>query len=199
MRFPDRIFTIVARTIIVMLVSGAASCGTDSSLVRHRLDPVTSVTISYSHTPMVFYRPVAGRAAYARDYLHIAPLEVNRSGRYRYYLWFGIWNTMQDARFESSRAGFDSVVIFADGEPLPLEVSGWTPAAIGASAPVFVKPVASASEAYYEIDIDQLRLIAESKDVRVQATDAQGATYESWDSQKAARADLLDFLRAAAY
>lgn len=182
-----------------LVAVGASGCSTDSQLILDRMDPVTSVTISYSQTPMVFYRDVPGRAAYARDFVHMAPLEVNRSGDYRYYLWLGIWNTMEDARGEQSRDGFESVVIFADGEPLPLEVAGWTVSAIGASEPVYLKPVASAADAYYEIGVDQIRLIAEASEVYIQTTGSRNRSYEPWDNQRAAKSALRDFLKASIF
>jgi hypothetical protein len=148
---------------------------------------------------MVFYRDVSGRAAYARDFVHMAPLEVNRGGDYRYYLWLGIWNTMEDAGAEQPRDGFESIVIFADGEPLPLELAGWTAAAIGASEPVYMKPVASAADAYFAVTSDQLRLIAEAKDVRLQSTGSRNDSYEPWDDQKTAKASLIEFLGGSVY
>ena len=184
---------------IVLLALVTAGCSTDSALVRDQMDPATSVNISYSHTPMVFYRDVSGRAAYARNFVHMAPLEVNRSGDYRYYLWLGIWNTMADAQSDQSRDGFESIVIFADGEPLPLEIAGWTVAAIGASKPVYLKPVASAADAYYAVTVDQLRLIAEARDVRLKTTGSRNESYEPWDNQKSAKKSLIEFLEGSVY
>lgn len=192
--FNDRL-----RAAMVLLVLVASGCASDTGMVRDQMDPVTSVTVSYSQTPMVFYRDVSGRAAYARDFVHLAPLEVNRSGDYRYYLWLGIWNTMADAQSEQSRDGFESIVIFADGEPLPLDVAGWTVAAIGASKPVYLKPVASAADAYYAVTVDQLRLIAEAQDVRLKTTGSRNESYEPWDNQKSAKAGLIEFLDASVY
>ncbi len=177
----------------------ATGCSSNGGLVTNKLDPQTSVTISHTQSPMVFYRDVSGRAAYARDYVHLAPLEVNRSGSYRYYLWLGIWNTMEDARTDQARDGFESIVIFADGEPLPLEIAGWTEHAIGASEPVYLKPVASAADAYYEVTLDQLRLIAEARNIRLQSTGARSNNYEPWDDQTSARAGLIEFLDASVY
>ncbi|MDH3578062.1 MAG: hypothetical protein OEO71_09645 [Gammaproteobacteria bacterium] len=168
-------------------------------MVREQMDPATSVTIRYSQTPMVFYRDVSGRAAYARNFVHMAPLEVNRSGDYQYYLWIGIWNTMADAQSDQSRDGFESIVIFADGEPLPLEIAGWTVAAIGASKPVYLKPVASAADAYYAVTVDQLRLIAEARDVRLKTTGSRNESYEPWDNQKSAKESLIEFLEGSVY
>ncbi|MCP5092434.1 MAG: hypothetical protein GY949_16085 [Gammaproteobacteria bacterium] len=148
---------------------------------------------------MVFYRDVSGRAAYARDFVHLAPLEVNRSGTYRYYLWLGIWNTMEDAQTNQARDGFESIVIFADGEPLPLEITGWTADVIGMSEPVYLKPVASAADAYYEVTLDQLRLIAESRDIRLQSTGPQRKSYELWDDQRLARTSLNEFLDSTVF
>lgn len=176
-------------------------CGCSSSnlILPSTMDPLTAVTITYSKAPLVFYRDESGRAAHARDYVHMGPLEVNQSGTYRYYLWLGIWNTMRDAEVDAPRDGFDSVVVFADGEPMPLEILGWTAAAIGASEDVYAKPVASAADAYYAVTVDQLRLIAEATDLRVQSTGSRGKSYESWDSQASAKASLAEFLSFSVY
>lgn len=181
---------------VVMVVS---ACSTSPGLVRQKLDPLTSVTISFNRVPMVFYRDDSGRAAYARDYVHLAPLEVNRGGSYRYFLWLGIWNTNQESRSEQSRNGFESVVIYADGEPLPLEISGWTAEAIGASESVYLKPVASATDAYFEVTADQIRVIAEARDLRLQSTGPRRESYEPWDDQISAKASLAEFLNASIY
>ena len=183
----------------ILSILVAQGCASDSRLITDQMDPVTSVTISYSQTPLVFYRDVSGRAAYARDFVHMAPLEVNRSGEYRYFLWLGIWNTMADAQSDPSRDGFETIVIFADGEPLPLDVAGWTVAAIGASEPVYLKPVASAADAYYAVSVDELRLISEAKDVRLRATGSRRLAYEPWDDQKTAKAGLVEFLQRSVY
>lgn len=187
----------VLSTVVAFLLLSA--CSSSGSLLPSKMDPLTAVTITTSKAPLVFYRDESGRAAHARDYVHLGPLEVNRSGTYSYYLWLGIWNTMQDANADEPRDGFDSIVVFADGEPLPLEISGWTPAAIGASEHAYMKPVASAADAYYAVSVDQLRMIAEATDLRLQSTGPQGKSYEPWDSQGSAKASLADFLGAAVY
>jgi len=179
-------------TVLSVLITNG--CSSNIDLVTNKLDPRTSVTITHTHSPLIFYRDVSGRAAHARDYVYLAPIGVNRSGMYRHYLWLGIWSTMHDIRSGQSRDAFESIVVFADGEPLPLEVSGWTPEAIGASEPVYLKPVASAADAYYEVTIDQLRLIAESIDVRLQSGGSRIETYEPWDHQEPAKSGLREFL-----
>lgn len=185
--------------IAVLSVFLVSACSSSADMVRKKLDPLTSVTINYSQSPLVFYRDVSGRAAYARDYVHLAPLEVNRSGSYRYYLWLGIWTTMDHARSEQTRDGFASIVVYADGEPLALSIAGWSAEAIGASEPVYLKPVASAADAYYEVTVDQLRLIAQARDLRVTSTGPRSESYEPWDNQKSAKASFDAFLQLAIF
>jgi len=189
----------IIRILTTMFLLTLVACGNQQGIIDNKLDPVTAVTITYSRTPMVFYRDDSGKAAFARNYLHLGPLEVNRMGSYHYYLWLGIWNNMQNAVAGEARDGFESIVIYADGEPLALELSGWTPAAIGATEAVYVRPVASAADAYYEVTVDHLRLIAASKNVRIQATGADARSYELWDEQKAAKQSLVEFLRDSVY
>lgn len=189
----------IHRIVTAILLLTLVACANQPGAINTKLDPSTAVTITYSKTPMVFYRDDSGKAAFARNYLHLGPLEVNRMGSMHYYLWLGIWNTMQDAEPGRVRDGFESIVIYADGEPLALELSGWSPAAIGATEPVYVRPVASAADAYYEVTVDHLRFIAESQDLRIQSTGPDSRNYGLWDQQKAARKGLIEFLRNSAY
>ena len=181
--------------VAILTLVGCAS----SPAVNEKLDPNTGVTITYSGTPLVLYRDDPSRAAFARNYVHVGPIQVNRSGSYRYYLWLGIWNTMQVADISEHRDGFESIIIFADGEPLTLELAGWTPESIGASEATYIKPLASTADAYYEVTADQIRLIAAATDIRLQATGASPREFQLWDEQVSARSSLVEFLTLAAF
>lgn len=185
---------------IPALVTAAlvAACASGTSLVGERLDPETGVTVTFAETPLVLYRDNPARGAYARNFVNIAPFRINRSGAYRYYLWVGIWNTIAADDEAAHRDGFESIALFADGEPLFLEISGWTPDALGVSEPVYVKPVASAVDAYYEVTFDQIRLIAASSGIRLRTTGSDSRSYEPWDSQGSARQALERFVESAA-
>lgn len=176
-----------------------SACAGNQTRIDDRLDTQTGVTITFSETPLVFYRDDSGKAAHARNFINVGPIEVNRMGQYRYFLWLGIWNTLQDDELGGVRNGFETIVIFADGEPLSLDLAGWTAAAIGASEHVYIRPVASAADAYYELTVDELRLIAASTDLRIQPTGPSARSYELWDEQKAARAGFVEFLKNSVY
>ena len=79
--------------------------------------------------------------------------------------------------------GLGEIVILADGEPLPLETAGWTLDAIGVSEPPYSKPMASALEIYYPLTLDQVRVIAEATDLRLQTTSTAMETFELWDTR----------------
>jgi len=187
---------LILSTLAVALLCG---CSGTTRILQEKLDPETAVTITRSRTPLVFYGDRSYRAAYARDFVYLGPIEVNRMGRYRYYLWLGIWSTLPGVLQADQRLGFDSVTLVADGEPLPLELAGWTEDAIGASTPAYTKPVASATDAFYEVTIDQIRLISEAHDLRLLTSGSRASSFELWNGQQSAFAGLRDFLQHAAY
>ncbi len=187
-QIPDiRHFTLIA----ILIVAG---CASTPPTVRDKLDPLTGVTITYNNTPLIMYRDDSGRAAFARNYVHMGPIQVNRSGSYQYYLWLGAWSSMQSVETAEHQDSLESIVLFVDGEPMSLDLAGWTPKAIGASAPVYLKPAASSVDAYYRVTADQIRLIARSTDLRLQTSGINGREFIPWDYQQIARTELLEFL-----
>jgi hypothetical protein len=186
-----------ARIAIVIAILSLASCASSPSAVSEKLDMRTGVTVTYATTPLVLFRDTPAQAAYARNYVNLGPIQVNRTGSLRYYLWLGIWNTLQTADISEHRDGFESIVVFADGEPMMLNLTGWTPESIGTSEPTYLKPVASSADAYYEVTLDQIRLLADARDIRVRATGTSPREFDLWDEQKAARSSLVEFLNRA--
>jgi hypothetical protein len=170
------------------------ACATPGDSVSEKMDPLTAVTVTYSNSPLIVYRDNPSHAAFARDLVSLGPIEVNKTGSYRYYLWLGIWSTLQSNNLDEQRDGFESIVLIVDGEPLLLDVAGWTPAAIETSHPVYAKPFASSLDAYYRVTADQIRLIAAADDLQLRTTGSAVREYELWGEQKAARNDLDAFL-----
>ena len=187
----------IMRIILIAAVFGAllnAGCVSTSTLVEERLDLGTGVTVTYATAPIMLYRDNSAYAAHARDYVYLGPVEINRMGEYSYYLWLGIWSTISDKDRSYQRDGFESITLYADGEPLQLELVGWTLESIGVSEPVYVKPVASAADAYYRVTIDQIRLIANAREIELHAGTAPVRVYLMWDRQGSAHASLSEFV-----
>lgn len=174
-----------------LLLIGA--CVSNPELVRSKLDPKTSVTISYSKSPFIFFRPLSGSQADAKEYVYAGPLEVNRSGDYRYYLWLSSWGTMDSGEIDTRQQRFETVDIIADGNAVTLEMSGDSVAAIGASEAVYARPAGWATDLYYTVTIEQLQTIVDAGtlQLRFQST---SETFMPWDDQVAAKAALNRFL-----
>ena len=144
--------------------------------------------------PVIFFRDASYRAANARDFVYMGPIEINRMGQFNYFLWMGIWSTLDDFYADSSRDGFESITLFADGEPITLEAAGWTLDAIGVSDPVYVAPVSSTADVYYRVTVDQIRLLAASRDIEIVTTSARPRRYLLWDESASSRAGLGAFM-----
>jgi hypothetical protein len=182
----------------VIAVASLGACSSSAPLFVERLDTNTGVTVLNATEPLVLYRDNSGYAAHARDYVYMGPIEVNNMGTESYYLWLGIWSTMRDAtRLADQRDGFESVVLYADGEPMPLEIAGWTLDTIGVSEPVYTRPVAGAADAYYRVTADQIRLITDARDVELRTGTAREVAYTLWDQQSLPSTSLQAFVRRA--
>lgn len=169
-------------------------CATASGPVSEKMDPLTAVTSTYSNSPLIVYRDTPSRAAFSKHYVSLGPIEINKSGSYTYFLWLGIWSTLQTNDPAELQNGFESIVLVVDGEPLLFDIAGWTPASIGTSESVYPKPFASSLDAYYRVTADQIRLIAESTDVQLRTTGSSPLEFSLWGEQKSARRDLDAFI-----
>jgi hypothetical protein len=188
---------LLSTAILAMLLN--TGCVTTTTLVEEKLDLGTGVTVTHATAPIMLYRDNSAYAAHARDYVYLGPVEINRMGEYSYYLWLGIWSTISDADRSYQRDGFESITLYADGEPLQLELVGWTLESIGVSEPVYIKPVASAADAYYRVTIDQIRLIANAREIELHTGTAPVRVYLMWDRQGSAHASLREFLDRSLY
>jgi len=178
-------------TIILLSVAG---CAGPDSLALERMDPLTGVTVTSAPAPMVMYRNLSGQSAFGREYVYVGPVQVNKMGRRDHFLWLGIWRTSDASDPAQTINDFQTIVIYADGEPLSLEATGWTPGAVGLSESAYVKPVASAVDGYYAVTIDQMRLIAESSDLELRAGSMRPQRYVPWDSVHEASQTMVTFL-----
>jgi hypothetical protein len=181
---------------VVLLIAASlvAACASDPPTIRESLDERTGVTFRRLDKPLILFSDNSALAAHARDYVYIGPVSINRMGRYNYYLWMGIWSTVASADPGGVHDSFESVVLYVDGEPLPLEAAGWTPDALGLSGSAYVRPVASATDAYYPVTLDQIRMLANADDIVLRTSGFEGRSYQPWDRQQSTLAALRLFV-----
>ena len=183
---------------IICLITLAflSACAGPGALVTDQLDPLTGVTVTRATKPLVLYRDRSAQSAFGRDYVYLGPLEINNMGERRYYFWFGVWSTSDSVDRGTTLDNFESVVIYADGEPLSLQLAGTTLGSIGVSEPVYVKPTASATDAFYAVTIDQIRLVAESRDLELRVGSLKPVQYIPWDTAESATVGIREFVRS---
>lgn len=187
--------TLIACLMRLIPLMALGACSTTEPTVSQRLDEGTGVTISYARTPFLLVHDMPAYGAYARSFVQLGAIEVNRMGSREYFLWMSTWNTDHVAGAAEHRDGFDSAVLFVDGEPIALDVHGWTHDMIGASQPIYVRPFASSTDAYYRVTINQMALIALADDLWLRTGGKQPRDFQLWDEQAAARADFVEFVQ----
>jgi hypothetical protein len=85
-----------ARTALVVLVASAVGCAAGCAAES----PLTSALDSKGRTEVrattviALARPAPRFSEAARDYLYLAPVEVNEMGLRRHYLWLGLATTI---------------------------------------------------------------------------------------------------------
>ena len=195
-RFPH---WLTAISIAVLAVLSACAAG--QLPVVEKLDDLTAVTITYSRAPLVLstdtstdLAPARDHIQIGRDYVQIGAIEVNRMGALQYYLWLGISDATYTESADKRPNDFDSIVFIADDDEFKLDVHGWTPGAIGTSEPVYKKLFRSSVDAYYQVTLEQIRLLTEADDIKLRTTASAPKEYVL--SYRPAEDDLAAFLRA---
>jgi hypothetical protein len=144
-----------------LLTSGFAGCaGAPPPEAPQYLDPVTAAMVTSASSPMVFARAHQDVSANSRQYLTVAAVSINRSGRYEYLLLVYLWSTV-DPRLGADRHPGQNLVWLADDRAIRLVRDGRTMQEAGVSRPLF------APEHWHE------RLARGSSGPRIYRTDRQ--------------------------
>lgn len=186
---------------VTLLISSLAlsACGAGGKLVHEQLDPRTGVTATRSTVPLVFYIDSSARDDYSRDFVDIGPFKINRMGEHRYYLWLGVWSTIRGRDVNTEIGRFETITIFADDKPIKLPIHGQTLGSINVSEHVYPKPASNAVDVYYQVTVDQLRLIASASEIRFSTGASQDDGYLPWDDQVRSLESIRAFLDYGLY
>lgn len=180
--------------LVVLLLVSATATGR-GELLRQHLDERTALVLTGLQRPLILHKDEPGLAANARDYIQLGPLEINRQGELRYYLWMSIWSTIDRAGDLRWRQGFEVVHVFADGEPVDVELSAWNLARERAEVSFYEKPVHGAVDAFYPVTLDQLRRIAAATEVYAVAGPQSRDRYQAWEWSPSALRAFVEYGR----
>lgn len=190
-RIPD-----LSRPIAVAVLVLLSACATEQPAVVEKLDELTSVTYTYSRTPIILSPDTPLDRENTRDYVQIGAIEVNRMGTLQYFLWLGISEMNYDATANVQPEGFESIVLDVGGEKSSLDIVGWTENAIGISKPVYKKLFATSVDAYYPVTLEQIQRLNDVDDMKLLTTGSEPREFVSWYKQATARNDLAEFLQS---
>jgi hypothetical protein len=164
----------------------------DGEALREYVDEVTAVSITVSLDSLVFARERTDLAVNARDYITLAPLQINRTGR-RAYFWTGyVWSTIDRRGNEAVVAADEQLVLIADGRPIALRQASASLRDQGVGQPPTPIPVRTARPVLFEAQPDQLAYVAHARELRVAVVrDAGSESFALW---RDSRRGLLDFI-----
>ena len=159
--------------------------------VREYIDEITAANITVSSKILIFARERTDLAANARDYITLAPVEINRTGT-RKYFWSGyLWSTIDRRNRQPLLQEGDELVLLADGRPIPLHGNGKTLKDLGAGEPITPSPARAAIPVLFPVNPEEIAYVARATEVHIELLHA--GTSESFTLWKGKPAMLAAF------
>jgi hypothetical protein len=190
------VLSLLTRIASIATLVALAGCGSQSRVLRERLDEASGTTVLAGVEPMVFARTQPQYSRSGRDYLYLGPVETNRQGVHEYYVWVGVATTLDRGYLVPSVSEPERLFVEVAGEPMELLLRPWQerePAL--RDARVYGTPVRLAAELAARVTLDQLTKLASEPLQSVHVVDREGGTraYYRWQEGS----DWPAFLAAA--
>lgn len=163
--------------------------------VRTYLDETTAATVTVATEPLVFARERTDLAVNARDYLSLAPIEVNRAGTRTYY-WFGyVWSTIDRRDGEAIADRDDEWVLLADDRPIPLRPERQSLRELGIAELPLRRPVRTAVPLLFGTQPEILTFVAGASSFNAQLLrDGLSEHFPPWHEARTALRNFVDHL-----
>ncbi len=182
--------TITLGSFVLCLALASGSPAANESL-RQYVDEITAASITVSTEILVFARERTDLAVNARDYITLAPVEINRTGA-RSLFWSGyLWSTIDRRNAQPLLAEGDELVLLADGRPLRLHGDGKTLRDHGAGEPITSSPGRHAVPVLFPATPEEIAYVSRATEVRIELIHA--GTSESFTLWKGKPAKLSEF------
>jgi hypothetical protein len=190
---PSRVHGALPVLLTIGFLSGAASALlAGEGKIREYVDQATAVSITVPLDSLVFARTRTDLAVNARDYITLAPLEINRTG-HRSYFWSGyVWSTIDRRGRQPVLAPDARLVLVADGRPIPLQADGKTLREQGVGQPPTPVPVRTATAVIFQARPEEIAYVARAEELRIETI--QGDVSEPFLPWKQPREGLREFV-----
>lgn len=157
----------VARIVLVAMVALTAGCAADTPL-QSTFDSKGRTEVRATSV-VTLARPVPRFSEAARDYLYLAPVEVNEMGSRRHYLWLGLATTVDHRWLWAERSQPATLVLVFDGLPVAVPLAPWD-----AAPPQFATPAPTYDVRRAHVTLDQLEHLATAGSIEVELLTADG-------------------------
>lgn len=175
------------RTIVLVgavAIALIAGCGTASPNRRASdyLDDATGATISRVDQPFTLFSEDPARAANARDYIHAAPLAVNQAGKRSWWLWLGLWSSIDRgvSAGDSRLPDVEAVQLIVDGEPMELDMEARVERVPGLTRLPYAAPVATAENLILPLTSSQVARLSRGASIVIR-TEMKGGPALLWE------------------
>ena len=195
--FFQRRFPCAAVAALLAALAMARATPAADDKVREYVDEITAVSITVPTDSLVFARERSDLAVNARDYLTLAPLEINRTGKRRYF-WSGyLWSTI-DRRGGPILAPGDTLVLVADGRPIALQSDGQSLRNHGVGQPPTPMPVRTATPVLFAASAETIAYVARSEELHVELIhEGSSESFALWKEGREAVRAFVDRLGLA--
>ncbi len=162
-----------------------ASCGTAVPAQRaaEYLDETSGVTVTRVVAPFTFYSDDPSRAANARDYMDAAPLALNRSGSYSWWLWLGQWSTIDRGASggDAQLPDIAALQLIVDGEPMDLDIRALAGHLPGTGPLPYVGTVVTAKNMLLPLTGSQVVRLSRAASISIR-TETAGGDARHWQA-----------------
>lgn len=156
------------------------------------LDQNTGASVVVVREPLVFAREHSG---FGRDYVTLAAVAVDQSGRLSYVLLGYVWSVGSAPSPSDTQLAAAGLVLQADGHRVELTRQNVTARDLGIGVPVHQPPVGPATANIYVTDLATVQLLAESRHLSLHTQHQDdAANYQLFEDGRAA---LKEFAQVA--
>ena len=148
--------------LLILTLAGCAS----APQPQEYLDPVTAALVTTVSSPMVLARAHQDVSANSRQYLTVAAVTINRSGRYEYLLLVYLWSTV-DPRLGTDRHPGQSLIWLADDRAIRIERDTRSLKEAGVSRPLHAPEHTRGRPRIYRTDKETLQFLSSAKRLRL--------------------------------
>ena len=161
--------------VLGLLLASLAGCAAEPPLAA--VIDSKGRTESRARALVTLARPAPRFSEAARDYLYLAPVEVNETGTRRHYLWIGLATTVDRHWVLAEPSAPATLVVVLDGVPVAIPLSSWD-----AAPPTFATPAPTYEVRRAQVTLDLLERLAAGAAIEVElvAEDGARSTFEPW-------------------